>query len=893
MINKTEYLNKIEEKCFRGSRPFELRPNAVTLIFGLGGTGIRYAAAVKELFLKRYGERTVRERVKFLCLDTSQEELDNKQIFTDNEKIIINGFAKYDWLSGRLSDDVKKSNFGGGGGGAAGIRMCGRWQLLSSEPFVTQNVKSILDDFKEAMGQKGISKIYIIEIASICGGTGCGTFIDIPYIVRSSMEQLNLNESLTEFYGFLELPDSKIASTGISGPDKERSRANAYAALKELQYFMGEDAEYRAKFQSSDSEYISKSRIFNQCFLLSNWTIDSDSLKPYNRNPIDKAVKSTYLDGAIPEAINIILSKANEDKGDSSYFGFDSKMSNVNGQGFHKDGNAKPLIASTFGASKIEVPLQEIILAVFNRLFMELSAHWNKLNDTVLISSLSAKIASSFNVNGLYETITEILDFGSLTDAELKDKDFFKELNARLSAVPNDKILSRKNEEFLNRIKNEVDKIYDNYGPFIAAKVLEYDVYWKSVNDGALHLLKEKESEKKDTTFVRQAVDGYNNFGLGLLGLIKQKKKLEIRNELTETLNSYIDTYNVFENILNARRELIETEIHEKIYSRITKMIDKLTDILKTTTGIDSFSFRDKTYNSGGVSEVFSWDFSDVPYEMIHRKIDYMFTKKLSIKEPGNPGLQQKIVYGKLIKMENSVEKEEIFFVPEQKKGITVKTGGEIINNVIAIEEMLRLNGAETQTVNISEQLKKFLNDVKNTQPDDIFNLMLDDFSGIIEAIVKESFKDMIVMYSPKWDFSTPLAGMKDDEKKQIFKTSIEKFKTFALPSFPVSTDKINRLLGKRHFSVTLEPRFDGDYKTLIKEVRDKIITEDHTQTIQRERIPMMITVNFYFDYSLSWYQDLAECKKAYEKLRAAGKTLHLAEGEAEDWSKFDEIELG
>jgi hypothetical protein len=766
--------------------------------------------------------------------------------------------------------------------GGGGVRMCGRWQLFSSESNVTNTIKTILQDFKEIMGQKGISKIYIIEIASICGGTGCGTFIDIPYIVRGTMKQLGLDENFTEFYAFLELPDSKIHST--NNINEERSRANAYAALKELQYFMREDTEYSVKF--IDSEYKSNSRIFKQCFLLSNWAIGFDTKIPYNRNPLGETKKNTYLDGAVPEASNIILSRQREEfyHGGIKYFGFDVEMSNINGEGFKPDNKGKELIASTFGASKIEVPLVEITLAVFNRLFMELSDHWNRLNNIELINSILPKIISSFNVNGLYETMTGILDFESFTDDELKDKDLFNDVKAKLNSI--EVKLSKNTGKFLERIREEIDKIYDTCGPFVTLKVLEPDVYRRSLDDEVLRLKKEKNSEKKDDAFVRQAVAGYNNFDTGFFG-IKKGKKLQMREELIETLNSQSNTFAAFEGILKKRCDLIEEEIHKKIFDRVTKMIEELTDILKSVTNIDSFSFRNKVADG----EVFSWNFSDVPYDLIHKKIDCMFTKKLSIKEPGSSAVRYETVDGKLFKIEGGMEKEEIFSLFPQKKGVTVKNKNRTIDNVIAVNEMLRLNGVETKEVDISEQLKKFLNDVKNTEVNDIFDLMLKDFSEIIEALAKESFKDLIVMYSPNWDFSVPLTGLKEYDKKQKFMEAIQKFKEFALPSFPVISDKIDTLVKTRHFSVTLEPEFDDEYRTTIDAVRDKIIKSAETQRITRKKIPMMITVNFYFDYGLSWYQDLEKCREAYKKLRGAGKTLHLAEGENEDWRKLPEIE--
>jgi hypothetical protein len=269
-----------------------------------------------------------------------------------------------------------------------------------------------------------------------------------------------------------------------------------------------------------------------------------------------------------------------------------------------------------------------------------------------------------------------------------------------------------------------------------------------------------------------------------------------------------------------------------------------------------------------------------------------MLIKKLSIKDPGSASIQSKIIEGKLFKVEGGVTKEELFFLPKQQKGITVKHETDTIDNVVEIEEVLRLNGINTQTINISDSIKTFLKNIKNSEPNRIFELMLKDFSEIIKVFTKESFNDLLIMYSPDWNFSTPISEMSDGEKEEKFKQAIGKFKTFALPSIPVIDSKVNSQITTRNFSVTLEPIFDDKYTKLIAEVRDQIIKSGNTERISRDKIAMMISVNFYFDYGLGWYQDIEECKKAYDKLHNEGKTLHLADGLTETWRNFPEIEV-
>jgi hypothetical protein len=759
--------------------------------------------------------------------------------------------------------------------------------LFSTEPKITAALKAIFENFSAEMGQKGIKKIYVIEIASVCGGTGCGTFIDIPYFVRKTLHTLHIPEEAAEFYGMLELPDSKIERTkGLSEPDKKSCRSNAYAALKELDYFMGSDVQYAAKFRDDPEIFVSTRPIFTQCFLLSNTAIDIAGRMKYNRNPLDKNANMTYLDGAIPEVINIMLSKPREETvgGEKTYFGFDSAMSNINGKGFFsEEGTGRPLIVSTIGVSKIEIPLPEIILGIFNRLFLGLSARWDAMKDRVLLESIIRKeILPIVGVRSLLEYMVDLLDFEGLTNEDVVEGDYLKSVQTQIEAFANRAGIQKKNEEFRNKIEGKIDELYKRYGPFLILKVLEEeDGYGAYVNEQIKDIAAEHDSSGMN---IRQEINNYNNFDTGFLKLKKKEKEQKL-----EDLKEHIKIYFVHQSVLpvlkemiDKRKQTIRDDFHNKYFDRVNRMIEELTRMLKHITGVETTARKEQTADA----TIFSWDFSRVPYSSIHERVDGLFAKKITVKGSPNPLFRR----GRLFSMEGG-EKKEIFFLPEEKgkKGVTIRAGEETLQNVTGIEEVLSLNGVHTTTINMEDMIKNFLMDVKKTEPVKIFDAMLDNFGEIIDMFTKESFKDLLVMYSPGWDFADSLGNLDENDKKRLFRQAIEKFKTFALPSFPVVSDKINNQLATRHFSVTLEPDFDPDYKQLLSETRDQIIGAHNTQRIPRYKMSMMIAVNFYFDYSLSWYIELEDCRKEYDAIKdsAAGAGLHLSE----DWrGKLEEI---
>ncbi|MDR9825716.1 tubulin-like doman-containing protein, partial [Vibrio sp. FNV 38] len=71
----------------------------------------------------------------------------------------------------------------------------------------------------------------------ICGGTGGGTFLDVPQIVRHlfAAEPMLVGKQY-RITGYVVMPD--VSLTVANDSSKEVLRRNAYAALKELDFWM-------------------------------------------------------------------------------------------------------------------------------------------------------------------------------------------------------------------------------------------------------------------------------------------------------------------------------------------------------------------------------------------------------------------------------------------------------------------------------------------------------------------------------------------------------------------------------------------------------------------------------------------------------------------------------
>jgi hypothetical protein len=505
----------------------------------------------------------------------------------------------------------------------------------------------------------------------------------------------------------------------------------------------------------------------------------------------------------------------------------------------------------------------------------------------VLLDSIIQKeIVSVFGVHPLLEYITSVLELDGITDETLKSGDFVRDIQVQINALPNRPDLLKRNAEFTAKIEEKVDKIYKRYGPFVTLKVLEdSDGYGKYIDD----LFAAISAENTLSGFnIQTEIANYNGAGTGFWGR-KKKEKEQNLEELRGKIKSYFVNQGILsalKNLIDQRRRVVRDDIHHKYFVRITKMVEELTKMLKHITGVETTSESVQDGNS----TIFSWNFDKVPYSDIHGRIDNLFVKKITVK--ASSGASPRIEYkrGRILLMENGQLKNELFFLPEEKsKRYTVKveSENETISNVVSIEEVLQLNGVNTREINFEDMVRKFLDNVKMTEAGDIFSLMLENFSSFIEMFTKESFKDLLVMYSPGWDFRIPLDQLDEKQKQKLFRNAIDEFKIFALPSLPVFSEKVLDQVGNEKFSARLEPDLGKEYQNIIKESRDKLISFTRPdQLITRNKIAMMIAVNFYFQYPLSWYIEIADCKKEYDAVIGTplGIGLHLAEGPGEDW---------
>jgi len=295
----------------------ELRP---TLFIGIGGTGMEVLMRVRRRILNTlWGGSGARTRVEGLTdfpvaqfiqfdLDTGaivdsgraqSEDLQFEQVkFTDDEKIVESfdmdkysrdddALEKYPHIKEWLSLTPKKIRELGidPSKGAGQIRAVSRLYLFDKYIKVRDKIRIKLKNLKAGLSHEtqlsalGLrtetNKFRIVVVGSVAGGTGSGAFLDMGLLSRW-LAKTEVGHADVELMLFLP--------TGYAGANKDRTEANGYAALMELESAMLGNKGYVGRWDSYDQPELPREP-YNEVYL-----IDSGNLAQQHT----KDVKDVY-----------------------------------------------------------------------------------------------------------------------------------------------------------------------------------------------------------------------------------------------------------------------------------------------------------------------------------------------------------------------------------------------------------------------------------------------------------------------------------------------------------------------------------------------------------------------------------------------------------------------
>lgn len=158
--------------------------------------------------------------------------------------------------------------------GAGQVRTNGRFAFTVNQVKVAQKVREILNNITNARIINNdtyellSSNIEIHMVFSICGGTGCGIFLNMAYLLKQEAPKCKLT-------GYAILPDifKSMAHSGMA-----KVAPNAYGAIQDLDYLMHMNiGSNPVKLESINSSYDIRERPFNSVMFIDNKNNNNDT----------------------------------------------------------------------------------------------------------------------------------------------------------------------------------------------------------------------------------------------------------------------------------------------------------------------------------------------------------------------------------------------------------------------------------------------------------------------------------------------------------------------------------------------------------------------------------------------------------------------------------------
>lgn len=245
-----------------------------TLIVGLGGTGVNTIRTLKKMLGPLFGGK-IPKHIRFLGIDTSdqlpngEDTLDDGSEFiytyVDNPRVFVSHNIHdtiLKWWPGSLPRSNAISH------GSSQIRARGRLAFYVNIKRIQEKIEeeislitSVEQNENPYLRAEARSKCDVYIIASLCGGTGSGMFLDVALLVKHF-----LRESQGQVKGMFLLPSVFRGKGGT-----KFVIPNAYASLVELDHLMqiAEKRDFTIRY-SDDLVVNLRSEPFNHIYLIDN-----------------------------------------------------------------------------------------------------------------------------------------------------------------------------------------------------------------------------------------------------------------------------------------------------------------------------------------------------------------------------------------------------------------------------------------------------------------------------------------------------------------------------------------------------------------------------------------------------------------------------------------------
>ncbi|MCC6457601.1 MAG: hypothetical protein IT328_21775 [Caldilineaceae bacterium] len=339
-----------------------------TMVVGVGGMGTNTVRAVKRRLRNAWGSDQLPGMIQLLALDT--EPLVNR---LDQEPLFADEFAymgKFDAtrLIANLDQHPEIGRWwhypsiplGYIHNGAKQLRPIGRLCFFRNYVTFKQMLETKLSNLDkirdmETAQNRGFPVVgnyqLIYVVSSLCGGTGSGMFMDTVHRIRA---QVRNNARIV---GIFYLPDVLEAEI-TSDLQRRRIRANAYAALKELNHFQ-ETQSFKALYPSEQRELPDTPYApFDFIYLVGRTNRDGHSLarKSDAENMAAHLIQMTAISHLSSEILGLEVNVVRERLYDLSEGGAAGK---VTGERRIKRGQF--LVYSSFATSALVAPHESLV----------------------------------------------------------------------------------------------------------------------------------------------------------------------------------------------------------------------------------------------------------------------------------------------------------------------------------------------------------------------------------------------------------------------------------------------------------------------------------------------------------------------------------------------------
>jgi len=362
----------------RGAQAQVTRP---TLLIGLGGFGGDVLLRVRRKFHERFGGLDRFPTVGYLYIDTDvsagaltqashgiealglgfqPSERVEAAIMESNPLYVGKSLEEFphvaDWLDRQIPmpENIDK--------GAGMIRGLGRLAFFHNFQRISERIQGLGQTITTSTTSPQPVQAYVV--CSIAGGTGSGIFLDMAYLVSHLIAG-------TERRAYLVFPDIFRGKV-----DASRPRANACAALMELEHYNRHDSTFKVRWQAGAQEFSFPRPPFEDCYLIEGQNM-SGAAAPHSEEILEILADNIFSDFSDP----LFMVHKNDVRlrlGQYKSLQYSSEQQDSHGAKAY--GSRHTCHYQSFGMSKLGLPMDRIVNACTCKLAEDIVDYWGNLS---------------------------------------------------------------------------------------------------------------------------------------------------------------------------------------------------------------------------------------------------------------------------------------------------------------------------------------------------------------------------------------------------------------------------------------------------------------------------------------------------------------------------------